>query len=369
MAIKEFKGDLASIDNTFGYNDMILMPPGGEGLPIRMEDTLHEAGMPLNALVTQKGNPSKGISDEVAEGLVRSSDKLFRLPNGGILLRRSVFSDPCLFSEIDEKRTVSMSEDLARAVGYFQAGGVVSDAKWCRAQTPGVAGGMKLVTPFNLSSPDDVRTLRRILREIRDAREGDVENPGLDTDMAKTLADAVSEEELKNLDQTVEDLFTAEMNPVEWAVYQIHQLPWYLYVPADLLGVAVSTALIAGIFHYVSKWLTPPPPPPPPPPPSREDIAETVGKELDKRGLGNNAAERAENDPDLAQAQQALDDSYALVPEGRGSETPGYVTLGQIEGSPVGEPAPAGATRPVLPGAPVRLPNLQPRPVLRPALP
>lgn len=257
--IEPWQGDVATIDQTYGYNDWLLTPralPGGDGQPAQVES------FPVDSIqssdVTGQANPSQGLVDDAITSarFLQPGDRLFRLPNGGVILRRSIFSDRCLDGDLSEERSLVMSEAAARAIAYFRSNGVVSDSAWCQAPTRGVPVGTTpvMMTPFNLSNPETVKDLRRVLQEIRAARSGDVSNSGLNAEFARTLANAVEPSELDRLDSAIETRITANMNFLERLVYHVHQLPWPLAVGIDLGGTMIGTAFIATIFHKVSEF-------------------------------------------------------------------------------------------------------------------
>ncbi len=274
--IEPWQGDVAAIDQTAFYNDWLITPRdlpqgGNEAFPV---DGIQSSD------VTGGTNPSAGLVDAAITSarFLQPGDRLFRLPNGGIIMRRSILMDRCMDQDLNRHR-LNMSEAATQAIAYFHTGSRrIADLDYCQAEPGNVA------VPFNLSSADSVRDLRRILGEIREARGGTVSNSTLDADFAWTLANAVDAEELNRLESAIDTRITANMNPIERLMYRLHQQPWYVYVPADLLGTAAATAGIAAIFHYVSKWLQGPPPPPPGGPGIPELLEEVRGLREQLRG-------------------------------------------------------------------------------------
>jgi len=275
----DVQGDVSTIDHNRDFNDWLITPravPGGnEAFPV--EDV-----QPSD--VTAAANPSAGLSDAdiTSARFIQPGDHLYRLPNGGVILRRNVFLDRCLEGDLGRSSLNMSSAATASAIDYFHNGRMrVSDGDWCQVEertSPDGSTIHNLAIPpsFNLSNPDSVKDLRRILREIRAAQGGTVHNSTLDASTARQLASAVPAEDLTRLENIIDARITANMNPIEYALYCIHQQPWYVYVPADLVGGGLSIAAVAAIFHYVSKWLQGPPPPPPPGGPGIPELIDEI---------------------------------------------------------------------------------------------
>lgn len=195
MGVETWNKPLTEIDNTYGYNDMLLMPGGGS-MPVTVRDRLTEAD------TAGASNPSGSISDLDAQRIALPGDQLYRLPNGGLLLRRSVFNDPCQPGSSRPNNSLLLSEPMSRALAFFGASYQGSDPSgdlWCRRSVPGTAGNIE--TPWNVSSMGDLRSIEEVLDRIRSARAGHLPSdiqPAQEA-LAKELAAAVPAAELKTL--------------------------------------------------------------------------------------------------------------------------------------------------------------------------
>lgn len=185
MTIEPWSGALSGIDNTFGYNDMILTPGSG-ALPIGIRDR-------VSASDASGANPSAGLADAAAEGAILPGDRLFRLPNGGILLRRSVFADPCMPGSSRPNNSLLISEPMSRALAFFGANYQGSDPSgdlWCRRSVPGTAGNAE--TPWDVSSLGGLRSIEQVLERINAVRAAGA-NGALPSDIQPAQADLARE--------------------------------------------------------------------------------------------------------------------------------------------------------------------------------
>jgi len=202
MTIENYTGDLAGIDNTFGYNDWLLVATGNASMATSLIDDLSSSTQRARLSGTDNASSFKGatVPDAEAETYVRPGDRLFRLPNGGLLLRRSVFADPCSAGTSRPNNSLAISHELARSLAFFgdtYQGGDASGAGWCRRTVPGTAGTIE--TPWDVSSKNDLERIKAVLGRIESVRSGKIPSdlqPAQHA-LAKELATAVPENELK----------------------------------------------------------------------------------------------------------------------------------------------------------------------------
>jgi len=240
MSIPSWKGDPKTIDKTFGYKDFLLVPGTGHW----QVDYNHN---PARTDWSGAANPSHGVSDAEAASFMReiaqTDDQLFRLPNGGIFLRRNIFQSPCR-NWAQPSNEMQISYETARAVAYFTGTTTPEATKksvphlekdvpapfWCRDDDPIMrANGLTVyVTPWNLSgggllSLIFLMRLRDALTAIRNAKD----NPNSTSDrMARDLAAAVPSAELDHLSNAVN----------------------------NKVGAAVP-AIVGGALHFLGRFL------------------------------------------------------------------------------------------------------------------
>lgn len=245
MAIENYTGDLAAIDNTFGYNDYLITATGNAGLPTNVIDDL--SGATQRARLSGASNASSfggtTLSDGDAEAMARPGDRLFRLPNGGLLLRRSVFADPCSAGTSRPNNSLAISHELARSLAFFgdtYQGGDASGAGWCRRTVPGTAGTIE--TPWDVSSKNDLERIKSVLGRIASVRCGKIPSdlqPAQHT-LAKELANAIPESELKAFSRDVENRLEAFEGFGD--LYLKHPI-------LHTLGIAILFGLGTDIYH------------------------------------------------------------------------------------------------------------------------
>lgn len=241
MTIEAWQGDASTIDNTYGYNDMLILPGNGT-FPVNIADRLR----PEDA--TGAHNPSAGVLDADAEHLRQEGDRLFRLPNGGLLLRRSVFTEEC--SAVSRpNNAIAMSEDMARAVAFFgqwMHGSDPSGDQWCRRQVNGTSIAT-VETPWNLGSLYDLKGIDEILQMIRQARNGNIPSSmgqisDSDREQAMALARAVSSDELASLSSDIASRREMAEGLGDW--FMRHPI-------LHTLGIAFLFGLGTDVYHFM----------------------------------------------------------------------------------------------------------------------
>lgn len=214
MAIKDFidastpTRTFQNIDNDYGYDDMLLVATGNPQLPV---STVTTFSTPFQqALLIGQDNPSSfkssqpngetklvPLTEQDAVSVMRQGDQLFRLPNGGILLRRSVFSDACIGQSRPNNKLL-LSENMARALALFgdtDQGGNAKGDLWCGASTS------EIETPWNLEELRYVTTVEIVLEKVQHARKGTLPE-GLPEHLRKdalAVASAVTDSEIAGL--------------------------------------------------------------------------------------------------------------------------------------------------------------------------
>ncbi len=198
MTIRAWTPQDGGIDNTYGYNDMI----------VTLRDS-YNGGRELTVLDNATSEVLAGIGEDDIpnedrirqSGMLREGDQLLQYTNGAVILRRTIFTDQCL--EGDMARTnnfLPLSEEAARAIAYFTQTDV--DISWClaprRGVTPTPGETPRLVTPWDLSQKSNLLTLQTALGQIRAAR-----NAGSDP-RGRSLAAAVPEQELGRLEAEIQ---------------------------------------------------------------------------------------------------------------------------------------------------------------------
>lgn len=249
MTITAWTGDLGAIDNTFGYNDYLITATGNDALPTNIVDDLTTDGM--RAAISGGANASSHgdafLTDAEAEALARPGDALFRLPNGGILLRRSVFAERCT-SASRPNNSLEISESMARALAFFGStlhGSDPSGDLWCRRSVPGTTGSIE--TPWEVTDPATLRNIETILARIDDVRAGGMPDdiqPSQEA-LARELAAALTDTEIASLH---EDL-SSRLEVSENALDAFMRRPWYEQI-FDVAPVAVGFAIFTGMAHY-----------------------------------------------------------------------------------------------------------------------
>lgn len=298
MTITPWSGDLSAIDNTFGYNDYLIVASGSASLPTSVVDDL--SGPAVTQNLSNTANPSNfsttitdlanlrtlgvdptpdsqgqyrmlspadgrtvtvtrrseggflvtfGISNSLAETYQRTGDQLFRLPNGGFLLRRSVFADPCSAGSSRPTNSLLLSHEMSRALAFFgdsYQGGDASGAQWCRRATPGTSGMIE--TPWDVSTLGGLRNIEQVIERIRAVRAAGA-NGALPSDiqpaqaaLARELARAVPDTELTALATDIR----ARRERLESAGDMFMRHP-----VLHTLGIAVLFGLGTDAYHLV----------------------------------------------------------------------------------------------------------------------
>jgi hypothetical protein len=200
MPIEIYKSDLSKVDNTYGYDDMLLIARDDHAGIISDLTPSH-----IKSLLSGSENPSEGLLDADAEKLMREGDKIFRLPNGGLILRRSVFMDLC-DGQSQPNNTLNVSESMARALAFFGSQMQGSDPTgdhWCRRELRGAVGNAE--TPWNVTSSYDLKSIEQVLSRILLAQDGRMPSdiPAEDRELAQTLAQEVTKTEMHTLSKDI----------------------------------------------------------------------------------------------------------------------------------------------------------------------
>lgn len=243
--IERWQGDLSTIDHTFGDNDWLITPrhlPPQKGQPPQFEAD------PIDSFqadeVTGPTNPSAPLTDAAITSarFLQPGDRLFRLPNGGVIMRRSLFSEYCT-GEGGLTR-FPISDAMASAVGFFgtRFGLDRTGEAWC--QMRGEEAGV-LNTPINVSE-SGIRDLQTVLNCICEARAGRFSPPDhlQDEDRENWLQDArdvisrITDQDVHSLQAEI-DRRKPNRPLLDW----IHQNP------LGSLGIAIFG------FHYGQKLL------------------------------------------------------------------------------------------------------------------
>jgi len=253
MTITNWSGDLSAIDNTFGYNDQLIVATGNNALPTSLIDDLTSDARRAS-LSNPGANPSTApngatLSDADAEALARPGDQLFRLPNRGILIRRSVFTDPCSAGSSRPTNSLLMSPEMARALAFFgdsYQGGDASGAQWCRRSVPGTAGNIE--TPWDVSTLGGLRNIEQVLERINAVRTAGA-NGALPSDiqpaqaaLARELARAISPNEMTS--------FAAEIRTRRTQLESAGDM-FMRHPVLHTLGIAVLFGLGTDAYHLV----------------------------------------------------------------------------------------------------------------------
>lgn len=192
---------LESLDHTFGYDDMLVVATTN-GLNLRPDvGPAHARGV----------NLTQQVSEEQVRGLAYTGDSLYRLPNGSILLRRPIFTNPCSESQISNHNVLPMTETAARALAYFSRN--MTDRAWCRPEYNGVEQGSvpDQVVPWDLNRREDIEELLGVLNRIQSAKD----QPSTTSELGRQLVSALPQTELDRLKREVQAKLTSAQNLVE----------------------------------------------------------------------------------------------------------------------------------------------------------
>lgn len=200
--------NLESLDNTFGYDDMLLTPPEGSSPYLSVHGE-------VDASAASGVNPSPGITEERARNFLRDGDRLFRLPNGGLLLRRSLFTDECSESQVGNDNVLPMSEDAARALAFFSRN--MTGRAWCRPHYNGVEQGAMpdQVTPWDLSTREGLSRLQDALNRIQEAKDHPHADASATQSLGDRLAAALPQAELHRLQRMTQARLTSLQSAVD----------------------------------------------------------------------------------------------------------------------------------------------------------
>ncbi len=208
------------LDGTYGYDDVLLTHNARE-IPHRIQSL---AGSDIDAIVR---NHDPITLETLAQlSWISERDQLFQLENGALVIRRSIFSEPCPSDLYRSSHVLELSENEARALAYFSntdGGGTNNGgAEWCGGIAEGREYGelLPIQTPWALQGYDAAEGLRALQVALENIREAQ-EHPDQLNGQAQELASRFSEDRLSVLLAEVERRLEEVAPPDPFGVKEI----------------------------------------------------------------------------------------------------------------------------------------------------